>query len=273
MTIPLHRLQTLLLTVGLACAAPSAFCQSFDAVRLNQAAPGQEGGRVGAVAIATYAYQGSDKQRLLLLPSLDYQWANGWFAGFTNGLGYNFSNAPQWQYGLRLTVDRGRKESRSSALHGMGNIDPAAEGGAFFNYSPMRGLILTSSLRLGAGAKSQDAGWGLIVDLGAGYTTVLDPKWRLGASSAITLANTHYMQSYFGVSQAQSGPSGYAVYAANAGARDARAGVSLTYAFDARTALTTVLSVSHLLGDAQNSPLTRKPTSGSGVLTLSYAFR
>ncbi|MBC7941735.1 MAG: MipA/OmpV family protein [Chitinophagaceae bacterium] len=82
---------------------------------------------------------------------LDYQWVNGWFAGVSNGIGYNFGGDSKLQYGLRITADFGRKQRRSDALRGMGDIDPQAEVGAFFNYALPLGFFLTSSLRYGSG--------------------------------------------------------------------------------------------------------------------------
>ena len=268
MTIAQNRLKTIALATCITLAAPNAFAQAFDAVRLYGAAPGKDGGTFGAAVVAGYAYQGSDEQSTLVIPVLDYQWANGWFAGVTNGIGYNFSNSPQTQYGLRVTADRGRKESRSSALRGMGDVDPAAEVGGFFNYSLPEGLFFTSSVRYGAGADHK----GLVTDLGAGYLTEIAPKWHLAAGAGITLANANYLQSFFGVTGAQSAASGYAVYTAGSGARDVRANVALTYSIDEKISVTAALSASSLLGGAKHSPLTRKPTSGSGVVGITYAF-
>lgn len=262
------QIKTLALAFGLALAAPAAFAQAFDAVRLYGAAPGQDGGTVGAAVVAGYEYPGSAIHRTLVIPVLDYQWANGWFAGVANGVGYNFSDSPQMQYGLRLTVDKGRKESHAGALHGMGNVDPAAEGGAFLNYSPTRGLYLTSSLRLGAGRGNK----GLLVDLGAARLAEIAPRWHLVTGASITLANADYLQSYFGVTGAQAAATGYATHAARAGARDARANAALTYSFDPTTSVTTALSTSALLGAARSSPITRRRTSTSAVVAVAHAF-
>lgn len=240
----------------------------FDAVRLRGEVNRKSGGSVGAAVIAGHEYQGSDQRRTLVLPVLDYQWASGWFAGVTNGIGYNFSDLPRMQYGLRLTANLGRKEHRASALRGMGDVDPAAEGGAFFNYSSIQGVSITTSVRYGAGVDNN----GLLVDLGAGYSTTIAPKWRLRAGTMITLANAHYMRSFFGVTSAQSAASGYATYLPEAGARDVRASLALTYAFDQKTSLTAAVSASSLLDDARDSPLTRNRTSGSGVVAFAYAF-
>lgn len=262
------RLNHLLLASCLALSVPAAFGQAFDAVRLFGAAPGQDGGTVGAALIASTEYRGSDQRRTLLVPVLDYQWANGWFAGVTNGVGYNFSSSPQWQYGLRLVLDMGRAESRSSALRGLGDIDTQAEASAFANYVTAGGVFFSSTVRYGSG----NDGKGLVLDLGSGYSTQLAPAWRLGMGVGMTLANAEHMQAYFGVSPVQSGRSGYGVYNAGSGIRDVRASAALTHLFNRRLSATLALSASSLQGDAKDSPLTRQDTTVSGVLGVAYAF-
>lgn len=65
----------------LAGLSPFVGAQGFEAVRLAPLPPGQDGGRAGVFFIAGTAYRGSEERRNLLLPAIDYQWANGWFAG------------------------------------------------------------------------------------------------------------------------------------------------------------------------------------------------
>jgi MipA family protein len=262
------RFKRAVLACAVALAAPNAFAQGFDAVRLFGAAPGQDAGRIGLAAVAGPSYAGSQNRRLRAFPALDYQWANGWFAGISNGIGYNFSETTRMQYGLRLTADLGRRERRDPALRGMGDIDASATAGAFFNYVLPGGFLLTSSLRHGSG-NDRD---GSALDLGAGHSLALHRPWRLGVGVAATLVNAAYMQSHFGVTPRQAAASGYAVYTPGAGARDVRASLALSYSFDARTSLTTALSVSSLLGDAKGSPLTKKASAVSGVVALGYAF-
>jgi outer membrane scaffolding protein for murein synthesis (MipA/OmpV family) len=263
-----NSLKTFFAVTGLALAAPFACAQGFDAVRLHSAAPGQDGGTIGAAVIAAPAYLGADQRRSLLLPLLDYQWAQGWFAGITNGVGVNLSRSPDRQFGLRVTPDLGRKQSRAEALRGMGDVPAGAEAGAFFNLLLPEGLALTSSVRYGSGSQHQ----GLVVDLGAAYATALAAQWRLSGGVGITLANARHMQSFFGVTAAQSATSGYAAYAPGAGARDARANVALTRMLSPRTSVAAVLSARRLLGDARNSPLNMQTTSATGVLAVAHAF-
>ncbi|MDI1244429.1 MAG: MipA/OmpV family protein [Rhodoferax sp.] len=260
--------QTFALTVSLALLTPSAFAQAFDSVRLFGAAPGKDGGRAGLAVIAGQAYQGSDASRTMAVPLIEYRWANGWFAGSTNGIGYNFSDRQDMQYGARLTADFGRKENRSQALSGMGDIDAKAEFGGFFNYLLSREVSLNTSLRYGSG---QDRN-GLLADLVLGYSTELSSALRLGLGVAATLANADYMQSYFGVTAAQSVNSGYATYKPGAGLRDVRVNLSLTYRITPEISATAGVSASTLSGDASDSPLVRQKSTTTGLLAVAYSF-
>ena len=265
-----HRrsVHTLALFASLAVLTPSAFAQVFDAVRLYGAAPGNDGGRVGLAVLAGQEYRGSDERRTMAAPLIEYQWANGWFAGSTNGIGYNFSGRQDMQYGMRLTADFGREESRSQALRGMGDIDTKAELGGFFNYSISREISLSTSLRYGSGQDSN----GLLVDLGMVYSTELSGDLRLGLGVAATLANADYMQSYFGVTAAQAARSGYAVYKPGAGLRDVRGNLALTYRITPKVSATAGLSASMLSGDASDSPMVRQKSATTGLLALTYGF-
>lgn len=258
----------LVLAATVSLAAPNAFAQAFDSVRLFAAPPGKDGGTVGAIVVSGAAYAGSNERRTRLLPVLDYQWANGWFAGVSNGVGYNFSTSPRLQYGLRLTADFGRDEKRSAALRGLGDIDTQVEAGAFFNLRMQEGFAFTSSARYGSGRD----GKGLVVDLGAGWSTTFGAGWRLGLGTALSVVNAEVMQSTFGITPEQSRRSGYAVYTPGAGLRDTRASLSLSYAFAPRLSATASVSASTLLGDAADSPLVRRKTNASAVFVLGYAF-
>lgn len=268
MKIPFHLLKGLAVIGLLSLAAPNAFAQAFDPVRLTGGAADKDRGSVGLAVIAGMAYQGADERRTLVLPGIDYQWRNGWFAGTRNGIGYNFGQTRELQYGLRVTADFGRDESRSDALRGMGDIDPKPELGAFLNYSLSKEITLTSSLRYGSGNDRA----GMVIDLGAGYSTKLSPLWRLGFGASMTLANEDYMQSYFGVTAAQAASSGYAAYHPGFGLRDVRANALVSYQITPSTSILTTLSVSSLQGDAKDSPLTRQATSVTGVAAVSYEF-
>jgi outer membrane scaffolding protein for murein synthesis (MipA/OmpV family) len=265
MTPPTFKLLAALVLVGLGSVAQA---QSFDTVRLDAPPRGDGEGRVGLAAIGAYKYMGSDERRYLLLPTLDYRWANGWFAGMGNGIGYRFASPPQFQYGVRLTGDFGRKEHRSAALRGLGDVEIRPEVGGFFNMHLSRELSLSSSVRYGAGNDRK----GLLVDLGAHYGLQVAPQWRLGGSVSATYANRNYMQGYFGITPEQSANSGYAVQSAGAGVRDVRVGGALIYIIDRDWAATLAVSAGMLQGDAKRSPIAREDQPVTAVLAVGYSF-
>jgi outer membrane scaffolding protein for murein synthesis (MipA/OmpV family) len=258
----------LTLAIGLSIASCAAAAQTFDAVRLNAAPPGKDGGYAGAAVIGGTQYLGSDERRNFAVPVVEYQWANGWFAGTTNGVGYNFSKNPRMQYGARLTFDLGREESRSTALSGMGDIKAAGEVGGFFNYGFAPNWLLTSSVRTGSAIDKK----GTLLDLGLGYSTKLSDRWRLSTSAGLTWANDEYMQSYFGVTPAQSQSSGYSVYSPGAALRDGRVSLALSYQASPRISVTAAVSSSTLSDEAKRSRFVKQSATVSGVVALTYAF-
>lgn len=229
--------------------------------------PPQDGGRVGLAVLGTHEYMGSDEPRTLVLPVIEYSWANGWFAG-VNGVGRQWRAGDSLQYGIKLGYDVGREESRSTALRGLGNVDPSAELGGFVRYAMGNGVAAKTSLRAGSGVGNKGALW----DLGLEYGRALGADWRLGGEVSATYANADYLQSYFGVTPSQAAASGYAAYSPAAGLRDVSARISLTYMLTPRVALTGAVHHTSLMGDAKDAPMVRRSSANTGLLALTYAF-
>jgi len=253
------------LLLGLSGAAQA---QAFDAFRNYGAKINEDGGTVGAGAFYGNKYRGSKDQEWRVLPLLDYRWANGFFAGTRNGLGYDFSRSEGEQYGLRITADLGRDETGNPRLTGLGDIQIRPEIGGFFNYSLGQGLQFTSSLRYGSGNERK----GLVADLGLSYVRPLSQQLYLGLGGGLSVVNSNYMQEYFGVTSAQASSSGLAASQAKAGVRDVRANVLLSYYLSQRMGVSFGISASQLQGDAKNSPITEKTSSVSALGGFSYTF-
>jgi outer membrane scaffolding protein for murein synthesis (MipA/OmpV family) len=269
MKTPKPQLTRIFLASSLMLAGAAAHAQSSDSVNLYGQPTGSGEGRFGGVLVSTTRYMGSEERRTIVLPFVDYRWKNGFFVGLGNGLGYLFpTSSEQIQAGVRITADFGRKEHRSTALRGMGDIDWAPEVGGFFNYFLSRELSVKTSLRYGSGNDNN----GLLVDVGVHYGTQIAPQWRLGGSLSTTYANANYMQDYFGVTQAQSVASGYAVSQVGAGIRDVRAGASLTYIINRDWIASGALSVTSFQGDAKKSVIVRENTPVTGLLSISRGF-
>ena len=257
-----------LLAASFLVAAGAVRAQAFDAVRLYGDPSGDGAGTAGVAAVLGYRYMGSDERRTSVLPALEYRWKNGWFIGTTNGVGYKFSSDPSLQYGVRLTADFGRSESRSTVLVGMGDIKARPEIGGFFNFFLSRDFNLTSSLRYGSGNDRR----GAQLDLGAAYSVQLAPQWRTTVGVSTTLVNGAYMQSHFGVTPAQALTSQNPAYEAGTGVRDLRVSASVTHFINTEWSLTGGLSASSLQGDAKDSPIVRERTPITGLVALGFRF-
>ena len=245
-----------------------ASAQSTDAGEFAGPGSDREGGTVSLSVASKADYSGGDGPRASVMPALEYQWANGWFAGTNRGVGYNFSKDPALQYGLGLGLDMGRKESATGAQAGMGSIDPRVELGAFANYALNRNLRLTSVLRYGSG----ESGQGATANFGANYSLDIAPQWRLGLGASATWANSQSMQSNFGVNATQSEQSGHAVYSPSSGLSEVTTSLNLSYQVTPKISLNGGLKASSLVGDARNSPIVTNPESVTGSLSVGYAF-
>ena len=169
---------------------------------------------------------------------------------------------------LSLRTDGGRDAGSDPALSGLPDVRA------------------TLRARLAATHK-WDKGWrisaGLSPDLfgrGGGITAdaALIHEWRLAPSvlaslsAGGTLANRRYMQSYFGITPAQSAASGHAAYAARAGLRDLGLGGGLRIDISPEWLGLLGLNTTHLMGSTLDSPLTKRPSSWGVNGGLAWRF-
>lgn len=259
-----------ILGIALLAAACTAQAQTSQTVQLvpYPYLPKDVNFSLGAVALYMPKYTGSNERRLAAYPMFDAQWKNGAFFSAINGLGYNFSKDPSLQYGLRLSLEAARDESRSSKLRGLGDVNTALETGAFINYNIDQNYSLASSIRYGSGVDHN----GLQISFGGRATTALNSQNRLSASLTANWANTAYMQSYFGVTPSQSAISGYAQYTPSSGISDIKLGATWHWNIDGNWSLITGASVSRLSGDAGKSPFIFQKTPVTIFSAATYRF-
>ncbi|WP_165493205.1 MipA/OmpV family protein [Hylemonella gracilis] len=240
--------------------------------------PGGEGtaatdtGQIGAAALSTPRYMGADHNRLRALPYLSYRWANGWFVDGINGVGYGGSPTPGLQMGVHVGVSPDREESDDPALRGMGNVNRGAELGGFAHQrlgSWLGGkLSLRSHLRYGSGEDRQ----GGQAELGLGWGTRLGERSLMNLGLAANWANQGYMQTYFGVTRAQSTSSGYTEHKTDGGLRDLRLSLVVIQLFSPTTVGLLMVSQTYWQGDAADSPLVQEKRNTMAVAALMYRF-
>ncbi|GAA5165333.1 MipA/OmpV family protein [Viridibacterium curvum] len=239
-----------------------------------QEIPGDGGGRAGldlggGVGLRP-RYEGSDEHALRALPIIR-AYANspvGRFGLGEGGLNWSVRPAEGLNLGLSLGYQRGRKESASQELRGLGDVKGGTEVGAFGNYRIGRAFVR-------AGAKTLTTGTGktgTTAELGLGYLFRLNDKLALIPSADVVWANDKYMQRYFGVSSEQSLNSGLPVYTAGSGLKSAGVGLMLRYRVTDAVNVFALARESVLLGDAADSPVTRNRSQPQLMLGASYRF-
>jgi MipA family protein len=222
--------------------------------------------RVGAVALTSGRYQGSEEQKAALVPGLFLQSSNGLFADPFNGIGYVFEPAGKLIYGLRANLETGR--ASEPALPSFDKIKTRLNPGVFANYALSEQLTLKSALRTGLG----DMADGSLLNLGASYKIYNANYISVALNASVKYASSSYMQSYFGVTPAQSAASGLAQYQPSAGLTSAQLGVTAGFPISRHIYIFSSASMQRLLGDAANSPLARKQNQITGFVGSFYSF-
>ena len=222
--------------------------------------------RASFITLNAPRYQGSDEQKVSVVPGIFLQASNGLFADPFNGVGYVFEPAGSLVYGVRVNIETGR--SIEAALSGFDKIKSRLNPGVFANYVVNEQLTLKSALRMGLG----DAGDGSLLNLGATYKLYNANFVSVNLNTSVKYGSSSYMQAYFGVSPTQSAASGLAAYQPGAGLAMAQVGLTAGFPISREIYIFSSASVQRLLGDAANSPIVRKKTQPVAFVGAVYSF-
>jgi len=190
-------------------------------------------------------------------------------AGVPLGVGYTLIQEGPWRFGLGIGTGLGnpRTANYGNALSSLGEIKQTTLGAVSGSYS--EGAVSATASYIGdIGGHQQGTRALLDVML---KTRPMD-KWVLSAGPGMTLMDSQYAQTFYGVTEAQSASSGYITYKASAGINALRFGASANYELSRELSLGARLSVSKLQGDASNSPTVEKGTQASYGLFANYRF-
>ena len=259
------------LAAAIAGAGMDARAQTTPTEVVAQTAPTENaspGGHLTLGLAAAYLprYEGSDDYRVRALPLIDYR--NGrFFAGVLTGIGYDFSPVSNVAFGPLLSYRMGRDQDDADRLHGLGDVDGGADLGAFVRWN-LRPFFVRATVKQGI---SGDA-TGTQIRLGAGYATTLEPADRLVLDASVDWADSEVMQTYFGITAAQSVSSGLAGYTADAGIRRYGLGATWTHTFTPQWFSTVGVGVYRLGSEAANSPITLDRNAGTVSAGFGYRF-
>lgn len=228
---------------------------------------------IGAGGVWRPAFEGSDEYQIDPIPAFDIRYKDWLFLSSRRGLGLDLIQDQDrvWRAGPIINYRLPRYDGESNALSGLGDVDGAVEAGGYVEYtpSPFGGKL---EVRQGFGGHH-----GILVDMGVSYRETLTDELMLNLGPGATWASDDYMETYFGISSAQSARSGYPAFDADAGFKDVSFGGALTYSPLPFLALTGFANYERLLGDAADSPLVRDGGSPNQVMvgvtmTLRFGF-
>ena len=226
---------------------------------------------VGAAAAFQPRYDGADRYHFEGGPSVDIRYSDLYFASTGEGFGANVAQGQNWRISLAAAYDLGRRgQDDDEHLHGLGNINPAPELKLAADYVVSKDfpLVLRADIRRSFGGSN---GW--IGDIGAYMPLPGSSKtffWFAGPS--LTFADSKYMNSWFGVSDAQAADSQYAAYHASAGLKSAGFGVSAIWFFQKHWFAACDFALEQLVGSAAHSPITQRSSNGVLDLSINYQF-
>ncbi|WP_431257506.1 MipA/OmpV family protein [Roseateles chitinivorans] len=250
-------------------------CATAQAQSSAAAAPTSTVVVQAGVAVST-RYSGSDERMVVPLLGVEYAHASGFFASTQRGLGYA-GTVGGLSYSAALGYRGERKEKKthglsfssgSRYLRGMGDVKGSATANLALSYAVMEQL----EIQVATEQAISNRGNGSLYSIGAAATLLADGKNTVVLSASANAADKKYMQTYHGVTAAQSARSGYAVYTPTAGMHLAEAGVSWQYKLSTEWSVIGMVGAQTLLGDAKKSPLTRRTTSPVGAVFVSYSY-
>ncbi len=234
--------------------------------------PGDWDVTVGAGALFAPEYEGSDEYEVRALPFVDVEYKDRVRFNVVDGLQVSAFKTDNIDLGVGLSADFGRDDSDGDRLNGIGDIDPAIEAHLFAKVKHER---VDASITIAQDTGLTDDGHdGTTIDLQAGYAIPVSQKLFVRPSLSTTWASDRYMESYFGISNAQAANSraGLRQFSTESGFKDITGNVLGVYRLNENWSVNGLGRVTQLLGDAADSPIVEDETQLMLGSFVTYTF-
>ncbi len=230
--------------------------------------------RIGAGGVYAPVFEGSNRYRPAAAPIFDVNWKDRvlltarsdiYIRDLSPQLAVNALNTEMFTLGVRAGYDFGRKADYY--IEGLDDIDPYVKLGAY-------GIIKVDNFKVDVGFDHDVMGStdGGILDVGLGYGFRFPTRTAFDVRVGSRFATKSWMESYYGVSLAESLRSGLPVYDAGAGFKDISLSGNLTQSITDHWSLLAYARIQRLTGDADESPVSKTEMQGSGGLGVAYTF-
>jgi MipA family protein len=169
-------------------------------------------------------------------------------------------------FAINVRNDRDADDLRDAGYLGLGEIDLSVELGAY-------ALRRFGNIEIGLDVlKAVNGHDGLLVAPEVAYESdnELPFRWRVGAS--LTYADSKYMDSFFTTQNVRLNGAAVANYQASSSLRDVSLRFATAYDVSERWTVLGLASISRLLGDAKDSPITRAGSDTEPMIALGLAY-
>jgi len=226
---------------------------------------------LGAGGALRPTYEGSDSYVVMPLPLVRVVWRDMiTFDPFGLSAYWRFDAL---QVGGGLTYNMGRTQNAGLftpgnwRLNGLGDIPSALGFRGFVNYKLGPAILGSTLTKYVAEGNS-----GLLMNASIGVPWRIDDRFMVLGRAFTTLADTTYMQTYFGINGTQSINSGYQVYGAGGGIKNVGLELRANYRFATNWEFSASTQVSQLVGYAAGSPISVSDTAVTLITTIGYRF-
>jgi len=218
-------------------------------------------------------FPGSDGHKILPIPFVAASYGRFFFGAFPGaasiaGVGMNLYRDRHWRLGAALSAGLAeRKESDDPRLRGLGDVERTASAGLATAYTQgwfaLGASVLTDILNRGQGT---------LVSVNALARHRATDRLTFFGGPGLTWADSRYTKTFFGVSADQSAASGLPEFGTHPGFNGVRLGLGAGYRIDERWSALAFASLSTLLGDAVNSPITESRSQYFLGVAVFYRF-
>jgi outer membrane protein len=202
-------------------------------------------------------------------PALEAEYSrSSYFVGTEHGIGYRIANRQDLKAGIAINYQSGRVEGSDPRYKGLGSVPGAAEAYAYVEWLPW-GPALTLY---------GDFGRALSHTKGSSYTAGarLGAPLQSGLSAFVDIStaggNGRYVQSFFGVSPAQSLQSGYPPYVVRSGPYDGSILLGVSHEIQPKWTLIAGAGAMRYFGSVAASPLVGRRSYPLGLIVSNHNF-
>ena len=260
-------------TLASACFCTTAPAQLPQGVETTPAVdPGPRSSwerSLGAALIVVPRFVGSDRTRVLVVPSFELRYDDWFFVDPIKGVGVEAKPVDGLTATAAVALDLASRRSKDdSRLRGFRNIEEAP--------------ALRFGLAYTAGDAFVDAGFatrvgkhdgrGTLFETDLGYNIVTSKRALVAVGLNLKGMDRTYARHFFDVTREESAVSGLRAYRAKAGLQSIGPFVQAVVPISDRWTLFGRASVTRLHGAAADSPITVRRRQALAISTISYAF-